>query len=168
VLACLVGCEASPGESCDDETSTCEDSDTSFLVPVDTAPEMTEPLGPMYLVRIDDVAPQSFDCYHCGADIDAVMVVTASGDVVYPTDLVALEFRNAPITGWDICWRSILDPPDAFPDYPDTSRCVLEDELYGCLPFIPLGGDGAFVIYEMEVPISPGDTVVVLEVGRSR
>jgi hypothetical protein len=109
--------------------------------------------GPLLYVRLDDKSSQSLSTDYPGSDIDAIEIV-----------------RNGKVVGTA---TAVVDSQllDGAPG--NTNKFKDLKELLGIANYdaenrdnyVALGGKGAYVIVKMSVPLQPGDTVRVHEIG---
>ena len=109
--------------------------------------------GPLLYVRLDDKSNQTLSTDYPGSDIDAIEIVR-DGEVVGTASLVVDS--------------QLLDgAPGNTNKFKDLSQ-ILGTANYDAnnrKTYVALGGNGGYVIVEMSVPLQPGDTVRVHEIG---
>ena len=132
------------------------------------------------LVRIDDLSEVKPNAKKedPGADIDAIVLTKANGNVYYATEVK--DYKRADNQKKDDTNKMIaanpamaLDAPDSFIGYPtNTTKCYYykkdaePEDITVDRPFVSLGGQGGYLVVEMGDIIEAGDTLAVLELGK--
>lgn len=109
--------------------------------------------GPLLYVRLDDKSNQSLSTSYPGSDIDAIEIVR-DGELVGTANLVVESH--------------LLDgAPGNTNKFKDLSQLlgVANYDAAKSQNYVSLGGNGGYVIVKMSVPLQPGDTVRVCEIG---
>lgn len=139
----------------------------------DKCEEPSEDALPYKFVRVDDLYKKgdtnSKEDY--GADIDAIVLDKADGQPSYAKNVVDYKHGGGFYTGSheaeaDVASKKVLGAPDSFYEYPEVTNCHLYiNKDPSNAAFVSLGGEGGYIIVEMEKAIEKGDKLDVLEVG---
>ena len=125
--------------------------------------EVTDPgPWPQYrFVRIDDLSTRSLSSD--GADIDAIILTKANGEVFYASAVEGLIYSDPQTDGYNP--EEALGAPDAFYNAAMNDFSVCDIGETDARPFVSLGGEGGVLVVRMDANIEEGDTLTVLEVG---
>lgn len=139
----------------------------------DKCEEPSEDALPYKFVRIDDLTsgnPKKEEDF--GADIDAIVLDKADGQPSYAKNVVDYHHGGGFYEGkaenvvYDLASSKIKGAPDSFYEYPEVTNCHLYiNKDPENATFISLGGNGGYIVVEMEKAIEKGDKLDVLEVG---
>jgi len=150
-LFAVTGCEVDGGE--DGDATGDADATTNDTVDNDTSePELV----PYQYVLIEDLSDTGGE--DPGADIDAVVLIK-DGVRSYAGRPVAYYFPpdTEPLRSNEF---EVVDEPDAHTTYPASTGICLVDGS-----FASLGGQGGYILVEMDEEIENGDTLEVIEIG---
>lgn len=172
---CTAAIHAAPGCAADAhcESASCDDAegcagagcDDASTADGDTGHDRSGDASRAKDFRLVSIESWSDTWDYWGPEIDAVVLEKPSGATFYATEERGLWFAGGTISdGPPLNPAEVLGPPDAYVDYPDLSRCPLEDDVWDNR-FAVLGGSGGEVVVELPVPIEDGDVLTVLELA---
>ncbi len=129
-------------------------------------------------IRINDLSAKCSD--NCdpeaGADIDAIVLSKFDKTYHYAFKVVGYMRADGTLESSDnnsaTNPQKALSKPDGFKNYPISDGCYFynsdvagDDETNRSYTFVSLGGEGGYLIVEMDASIEAGDKIDVLELG---